>query len=266
MIAVDKSKVKVPDSLTDKVRQKAYIENAEKGKYVSGDKYKTIEVQDTLNELYNKKCAYCEDTLLNSPKHTEHYRPKNSDDRKNCDSSHSYFWLAFSWDNLLLACTSCNSAKGSCFDIKGKRVDFSDYKEYTLSEVQFLINEFDAKEQPMLINPEQVSNTFLKQHLQFNFEGKILSENERLEYTIRVCRLNRDELVKKRILIMNDLKEEIKCKKHRFKIHKNQTQYKNDLKDIAKSILARIEQNREFSAWQNFLIRNLGTIERQITV
>ena len=83
MIAINKSKIKIPASLTDNTRTTAFAENVKQKKYVSENKYKTDEVFKSLKELYNYKCAYCEDILLNTPKAIEHYRPKNSDNRKN---------------------------------------------------------------------------------------------------------------------------------------------------------------------------------------
>ncbi len=213
MIAIDKTKFKPPSSLTDKNRKKAFEKNAIEKKYTSGNKYKTKEVQTILNNLYNKKCAFCEDKLLNSPKHIEHYRPKDFAKRKKCNSENSYFWLSFSWDNLLLACTSCNSSKGSCFDIKGTRIKYSDYKNIPLHNLQTTITELNKIEKPLLVNPEQVSKTFLIKNLWFNFEGKILSKNEYLRYTIRICNLNRKELIEKRMLILNDIRNEILQKK-----------------------------------------------------
>ncbi len=263
MIAIDKNKVEIPTSLTDKTRLEAFEENVKKKKHILGDKYRTNEVSKLLNELYNKKCAYCEDTLLNAPKSIEHYRPKNSAKRKNCNSDNSYFWLAFSWDNLLLSCTSCNSSKGSCFDINGQRVTHSDYKEYSLDDLQSTIKDLDKQEKPLLVNPEQVTKSFLRKNLDFDFNGQISSTNKQLEYTIRICNLNRNELVKKRKIIINDLINLIKEKKMRFINHRNTKRYKEDLMDISKTILNKIKKYDQFTAWQKFLIQEFKNIEKQ---
>lgn len=42
MIAIDKNKTEIPLSLTDKKRQVTFQENANKEKYISGNKYKTL--------------------------------------------------------------------------------------------------------------------------------------------------------------------------------------------------------------------------------
>lgn len=129
--------------------------------------------------------------------------------------------------------------------------------------MQKIITELDKKEKPLLVNPEQVSKSFLKENLHFNFEGKIFSINERLDCTIRICNLNRNELIEKRSIILNDIKNSIKRKKLRFNNHKDRNRYKKDLKDIADGMIAKIEENRAFSAWQRFLIQDFKEIEKQ---
>lgn len=72
-----------------------------------------------INALFHEKCAYCESrTTANFPLHVEHYRPKagvtekrNEDDPKIRDviDHPGYFWLAYEWYNLILACANCNT-------------------------------------------------------------------------------------------------------------------------------------------------------------
>jgi uncharacterized protein (TIGR02646 family) len=67
-------------------------------------------VSAVLWERQHHKCAYCE-APLRSPSNqpTEHFRPKAR-----------YWWLAWSWENLLLACSTCNDAahKGDRFPLE----------------------------------------------------------------------------------------------------------------------------------------------------
>lgn len=264
MKAIKKDFAKIPSSLTDETRKKSFEKNREERKYVTGTDYKTNDVFVELKEIYKKKCAFCEDNLLNSPKHIEHYRPKNKDERRTrCDAKTSYYWLAFSWDNLLLACTSCNSSKGSCFDIEGERFE---YNNNSLLECQNTINELNKTELPLLINPEQEKQDFFNKNIRFELTGveigEIKSENKRLSYTINVCKLNREELVEKRLLIYNDIRNSVKRKKDRFKIHTDNEKYKQDIKDILMDEIERIKCNRSFTAWRKHLIENIKKIEQ----
>ena len=65
------------------------------------DRYKREDVRATLEEMYKKRCSYCEATLgiVDFP-HIEHRKPKKR-----------YPELTFVWSNLHLACTKCNIAK-----------------------------------------------------------------------------------------------------------------------------------------------------------
>lgn len=78
--------------------------------------------RDVAKELWtvqHYKCCYCERKLLLSYNDVEHFRPKGRANRKpGCALTHGYWWLAFSWNNLLYACPSCNrSAKNDQFPL-----------------------------------------------------------------------------------------------------------------------------------------------------
>jgi hypothetical protein len=66
------------------------------------------------------KCCFCEHKIARSYNAVEHYRPKvGADRRPGSLQNHGYWWLAFTWDNLLLACPICNSsAKGIQFPLE----------------------------------------------------------------------------------------------------------------------------------------------------
>lgn len=108
MIKIDKSKVKQPATLNSPLTQQRRNELIEAGKYIDDEKYNSRykggkvagerDVQKILKELYHEKCAFCEQKA--EVLAVEHFRPKSI-----------YYWLAYSWDNLLLACQKCNSHK-----------------------------------------------------------------------------------------------------------------------------------------------------------
>lgn len=59
------------------------------------------EYKDDLTDRLGYYCSYCESKLTRAATHVEHIRPKEI---------HPH--LERDWDNLLLACTHCNSIKG----------------------------------------------------------------------------------------------------------------------------------------------------------
>jgi uncharacterized protein (TIGR02646 family) len=74
--------------------------------------YASKAVRAALDDCQHGKCCYCE-TRIQEPyadKHVEHWRPKLSSRQSRNQTSiwPGYYWLAYSWDNLLLSCAFCN--------------------------------------------------------------------------------------------------------------------------------------------------------------
>lgn len=79
--------------------------------------YNDAAVKAELNRIFDKKCAFCEATEVCARSNVEHWRPKGKvDPRLGPPHPFGYWWLATSWDNLLLSCQDCN--------IKSKRNQF----------------------------------------------------------------------------------------------------------------------------------------------
>ena len=93
-----------------------------------------------FESVTHKKCAYCECRIQGAHPDAEHYRPKGAvthgrsktEAKCSIDASGSrapieiahpgYFWLAYTWENLIPACKFCNSGDGknARFDVKGE--------------------------------------------------------------------------------------------------------------------------------------------------
>ena len=81
-----------------------------------GDKY-TI-AKERLWRMQWYKCCYCEHQCQLHFHDLEHYRPKTRADRGPGFSDHGYWWLAWSWENLLFACPGCKrSGKNDSFPL-----------------------------------------------------------------------------------------------------------------------------------------------------
>jgi uncharacterized protein (TIGR02646 family) len=75
--------------------------------------YASKAVKAKLEDRHHGKCCYCE-TLIPKPyahPHVEHWRPKSSSRQVRGKKRiwPGYYWLAYSWDNLLWSCFFCNS-------------------------------------------------------------------------------------------------------------------------------------------------------------
>lgn len=182
MIKIEKDLNDVPASLngaTTNQHRNTIIENGQYDKK-SDDRYKQDDIKARLRDSHHGKCAFCES--VSERLDIEHYRPKNS-----------YWWLAFSWDNLLLACPTCNSEyKRTQFPINGTAAA---YDSAHLPDIHTLGEQYDAAEQPQLVNPEKENPEPL---LQFDRNGRISSADPRMQTTIQVCGLDRPGLNERR--------------------------------------------------------------------
>lgn len=238
MIKVEKDFSSVPSILNSKNRKEAFEKNIQAQKYDDEkNRYKVGSVQKKLNSIYHLKCAFCEQKLLDSLKHIEHYRPKAT-----------YYWLAYSWDNLLLACGSCNSAKGDRFRIKEDKVN---YDNESYESIHSLGNGYDDIEKPFIINPEK--DDILKD-IKYDKNAKIYSENKRVQHTIEnACNLNRYELIEKRLPLLNDFRNIINKHYIIFKEKGDISRFQPDVE----SFLEKVSKDSEFYSFRYFIINNI---------
>jgi hypothetical protein len=111
--------------------------------------------------------------------HVDHYRPKNK-----------YYWLAYSWDNLLLCCPTCNTFKSDSFELEGAQVTFINSEE-TIAAIHNLRAEYNKSEIPKMVNPEIENPNGL---MRFAKNGLIESDDYRFLYTIKTCQIDRQKL------------------------------------------------------------------------
>src|SRR5262245_42295217 len=69
------------------------------------------EFKPLLLTMTHGKCAYCERRVDRIESDVDQFRPKSL-----------YWWLAYDWSNLLIACRTCNVTKREHFPIVGDRV------------------------------------------------------------------------------------------------------------------------------------------------
>lgn len=162
------------------------------GKAIKSDDIKGYDVvKETLWKDQHYKCCYCEQRIPSQYNDVEHYRPKARADRlPGCTLTHGYWWLAFTWENLLLACPTCNrSWKNDQFPLKTGSV--------ALAEREMP----HGKEEPLVIDPAVKS---AMPHIRFkpdNSTGEPLWVAEARngceygDFTIRVCGLNDEQTV-----------------------------------------------------------------------
>lgn len=143
-------------------------------------------VREALGALFHDKCAYCESPdAPTAPLAVDHFRPTSGALAADGTESRShYWWLAYSWDNLVLACSDCTRAKGNRFPVDGPRLERTDPV---------------AQEHPLLLDPRgglgPDGEDSPSRHLVFLADGTVASVTERGTATIDVLQLNRPTLV-----------------------------------------------------------------------
>ena len=217
MIYVDRSRVHLPEILRSDRAEKA---RAHVRKLLSSDNKKHLaqlrvtfddsiwkRLMPDLTELFQGKCAYCESPLApTQPGDIEHFRPKQGAEDLNQNRWHlHYSWLAYEWDNILIACMECNRrrtiagklvGKAQLFPVLGERAGFPD-----------TVDECRRKEQPLLIDP---CHDDPAEHLSFEESGEVTARTARGEKTIEILGLNvRKALVEGRLRARHEAIREV---------------------------------------------------------
>lgn len=162
--------------------------------------YRDDEVRKALEELFHRKCAYCESRLGTvSPEEVEHYRPKGAVTERR--DHPGYKWLAYAWTNLYPACTYCNQRRRDrptwhepeTGPAAGKSTSFplEDESQRAMSSAANL-----SLERPLLLDP-CTSAVDPERLLRYDVRGEIHPadpEAPRARETIRICNLRRRRL------------------------------------------------------------------------
>jgi uncharacterized protein (TIGR02646 family) len=129
-------------------------------------------VKSELIKQQRHKCCYCERRTVPDHNDVEHYRPFAL-----------YWWLAWTWENLLFACAACNR--------KGGKLD---QFPLAVNSIRLTFPEQPpGREQPLLLDP---STDEPRDHIRFkllpNGRWAPIGLTERGQATIRIVDLSRD--------------------------------------------------------------------------
>ncbi|MEZ4962123.1 MAG: retron system putative HNH endonuclease [Saprospiraceae bacterium] len=226
MIKIEKDLTQVPASLqvppmnrsaiaTHKIRERIIRQSRYPKNSSAVDKrYKMEDIKDALFKIYNGKCAFCEQRVERW--HVEHFRPKSE-----------YYWLAFSWDNLLYACPDCNGSKSNHFHL-------------------------DKEKNPLFINPEMEDPSPL---ITFQKDGLVSSADARMKYTLEKCSVYRKYLNDNRKKIwddfLNDLESEVVDGKSKHEIQAGVMALVNKFRRDAEQ-----RPRNEFLAFRRYAVKN----------
>lgn len=202
MIRINRPK-KIPKSIKNKGKQ---ITDADCKSFEKDDKlfisefkalssvYGSRAVKKSLKKAQHNKCCFCEKNQVDEYGAVEHFRPKGGYKKTKEDKKllkPGYYWLAYSWDNLLFVCGVCNTTYKKNF--------FPLIEEQKRAKSHL----FDvSKEEPLLLNPCGDKNP--ENHVLFNnnlpFSRDIFGKK-----TIEICGLDRDALNSSRRKLISDI-------------------------------------------------------------
>lgn len=236
---IGKRVVSIPQKSRTTHSRRVEVINAEQ--YINHDnynsRYKLDDVKDALKVIYKGKCAFCEQK--EELTHVEHFRPKDT-----------YYWLAFSWDNLLMSCPTCNTHKGENFEIDGVLANFEN-TELNIRNINSSSTTYDIIEIPKMVNPEVTDPNGL---IYFEKDGRIKSDNNRFAYTIETCKIDRKSLNDSRRSLLDRFREHIRdafivnATKHDQQVAIT-TNTRNFIRDS-------INENEDFLAFRRYAIAN----------
>jgi uncharacterized protein (TIGR02646 family) len=166
--------------------------------------YKQPEVVDSLNRLFNFKCAYCETSYeASAPVDVEHYRPKGGVVINGLLTAPGYYWLAADWSNLLPSCIDCNRARTQKSPDADPRVSGkANLFPLASEETRATAPGQERRERRLLLHPLRDRPD---RHLEFLEDGNVRPrrsgsgrESPKGKASIDVCGLRRDGLVRRR--------------------------------------------------------------------
>ena len=204
-------------------------------------RYKSDDIKNKLKEIYHGKCAYCETSVEQFD--VEHFRPKRG----------GYYWLAYSWDNLLLSCPICNVAKGNSFPTSETPVVYDKNRD-VMSLFHHLSSVYDLLEKPLLVNPEVAEVDIILSQM-FDRQGRVFSDNTRMAKTIEICKLDRESLRERRKVIWDDLKKDIQMIALLYK--NDGRRFKEHLSQVLSSFKIKTEDPRkDYLAYRHFILQS----------
>jgi uncharacterized protein (TIGR02646 family) len=156
-------------------------------------------VKESLRIAQHDKCAYCEASIsANSSGDVEHFRPKVfSQQGETTERLYpGYYWLAYTWSNLLYACELCNRpVKRNLFPLKTPVTRARRPADNLLLE------------EPLLVDPAGPGDP--RDHIRFrhNKPYGITSEGKETVRTMNLDRAHLDDARLKHICLVESLRK-----------------------------------------------------------
>jgi energy-coupling factor transporter ATP-binding protein EcfA2 len=155
------------------------------------------ELTSALSNLFVERCAFCtRDPGRAGSLVPHHFRPpQDAVDVDGQTSRSHYWWLAYDWENLYLACEECHAAQGAKFPVDGERAPPGTTGEDLLE-----------REAALLLDP---CWDFPESELVYIETGEVVSASPRGLTTIETFEMNRPTLIEARLEELQRIEVEI---------------------------------------------------------
>ena len=192
-------------------------------------------VKQSLIKAQHQKCCFCE-RLIGTDGDVEHFRPKQAYKQATGETLQypAYYWLAYEWENLYLACTGCNQRhKQNLFPLQNPDERATNHKQ-SIEQEQPIFIDFGKE------NPEEF----------IGFRGQVayaIEGNLRGKVTIDSLKLNDralPEAILQQLQILKRLNEILLLASNRPDDHELQELVEEIKEDLKKAMF----DNSQFTA------------------
>ncbi|CAG1022843.1 hypothetical protein DOJK_01937 [Patescibacteria group bacterium] len=196
-------------------------------------------VKTELKLMQHNKCCFCESKVSHVDYgDVEHYRPKGAYQQSKSDklSESGYYWLAYTWNNLLFCCAICNQQyKKNLFPLLDDTKRARNHHNDITQEEPLLIN-------PSSINPEE--HIGFREQIAYPIKDSIYGKT-----TIDTLGLNREQLKEKRFTELAEIEVLIDLLKAlNTQANHNTVEVQNTIKQTEKYLKNKILPSAEYSA------------------
>lgn len=210
-----------------------------------------LELEKSLRITFAQKCVYCESVQedTNSNFQLLYYRPfPNEANVKNWQKTLHYFWLAWQWPNMYLACPTCYEHymnNGRPFPVENLRAHPTMCQSY---EELFQIAWLNEIEKPLILDPCYDNPEEHIQYILTDDSVELKGASKRGEVTISVLELNREALRRARKNEADHFEQHLKNIWHRASGEKLRQE------DIS-GLLDACAQNAPFAGLKRYILR-----------
>jgi uncharacterized protein (TIGR02646 family) len=229
--------------------------------------YKGQDVKDKLEEMFLSKCAYCESYYAHVQSlQVEHYRPKGGYKQERDDDlvEPGYYWLAWSWWNLLPSCIDCNQERYHIvFDGEREKLGKANLFPIEVGGIRATKPGDRLRvERPLLLHPSMDNP---EEHLEFTDEGVVHAKLDasgrpslRGEVSIKIYALQRNQLVQERARVASLIRAQIKrvdCEIKNMVCYPRDEYFMFRFKDELKMLFSYQEDDQPYSVMAKQIIK-----------